>query len=307
MTTKQTKSRADIYARITDRIVAALEQGVRPWVQPWSANTSGRITRPLRHNGMPYQGINIVLLWSEAVARGFASPIWMTFKQALELGGNVRKGETGTTVVYANRVTRTETDEHGDEVERAIPFLRSYVVFCVDQIENLPDQFYARPAAPVAPAQRIAHADAFFANTGATIRHGGDKAFFAPSLDLIQMPAFEAFRDPESYYATLAHETVHWAGAETRLNRDLSRYHSDRSERAREELVADLGACFLSADLGIVPELEPRADHASYLASWLEVLANDKRFIFSAAAHAQRACAYLHGLQPQSDSAAEAA
>ena len=119
--------------------------------------------------------------------------------------------------------------------------------------------------------------------------------------------AGESFRDPESYYATLAHETVHWAGAEHRLNRDLSRYHSDRSERAREELIADLGACFVSADLGIVPELEPRADHASYLASWLAVLANDRRFIFSAAAHAQRACAYLHGLQPQAETVPEAA
>lgn len=308
MTGKETKSRADIYARITDRIVADLERGVRPWIQPWNAaNGAGRITRPLRHNGLPYQGINVVLLWSEAVARGFASPIWMTFKQALELGGNVRKGETATTVVYANRFTRTETDEHGDEVERAIPFLRAYSVFCVDQIDGLPDHFYARPTPPAAPAQRIAHADAFFANTGAVIRHGGDKAFFAPSLDVIQMPAFESFRDPESYYATLAHETVHWAGAEHRLNRDLSRYHSDRSERAREELIADLGACFVSADLGIVPELEPRADHASYLASWLSVLANDKRFIFSAAAHAQRACAYLHGLQPQAEAVPEAA
>lgn len=308
MTGKETKSRVDVHARITDRIVVDLERGVRPWIQPWSAaNGAGRITRPLRHNGLPYQGINVVLLWSEAVARGFASPIWMTFKQALELGGNVRKGETGTTVVYANRFTRTETDEHGDEVERAIPFLRAYAVFCVDQIEGLPEHFYARPAAPAAPAHRIAHADAFFANTGAVIRHGGDKAFFAPSLDLIQMPPFDSFRDPESYYATLAHETVHWAGAEHRLNRDLSRYHSDRSERAREELIADLGACFVSADLGIVPELEPRADHASYLASWLAVLANDKRFIFSAAAHAQRACAYLHGLQPQAETVPEAA
>lgn len=141
--------------------------------------------------------------------------------------------------------------------------------------------------------------DAFFANTGATIRHGGDKAFFAPLLDLIQMPPFETFRDAESYAATLAHECVHWTAPAHRVNRDLSRYAKDRSERAREELVAELGACFLSADLGIVPELEPRADHASYLASWLEVLANDKRFIFSAAAHAQRAVAYLHDLQPK--------
>jgi antirestriction protein ArdC len=308
MSRKEENPRANIYARITDRIVADLERGVRPWVKPWNAaNAAGRITRPLRHNGMPYQGINVVLLWSEAVARGFTSPIWMTFKQSLELGGHVRKGESGTMVVFANKVTKTESDEHGDEVERAIPFLRAYTVFCVDQIENLPDHYYGRPAPTIAPAQRLAHADVFFANTGATIRHGGDKAFFAPSLDLIQMPPFESFRDAESYTATLAHECVHWTAPAHRANRDLSRYAKDRSERAREELVAELGACFLSADLGIVPEFEPRADHASYLASWLDVLSNDKRFIFSAAAHAQRAVTYLHELQPKPAEIGEAA
>jgi antirestriction protein ArdC len=298
MSRKEEKPRVDIYARITDRIVADLERGVRPWVRPWNAaNAAGPITRPLRHNGMPYQGINVVLLWSEAVARGFTSPTWMTFKQSLELGGHIRKGESGTMVVYANKITKTETDDNGDDVERTVPFLRAYTVFCVDQIDGLLDQHYKSAAPSTPPAQRIAHA--FFANTGATIRHGGDKAFFAPSLDVIQMPPFESFRDAESYAATLAHECVHWTAPSHRVNRDLSRYSKDRSERAREELVAELGACFLSADLGIVPELEPRGDHASYLASWLDVLSNDKRFIFSAAAHAQRAVTYLHDLQPK--------
>ncbi|MDQ0333547.1 antirestriction protein ArdC [Mesorhizobium sp. YL-MeA3-2017] len=310
MSSREEKPRAGVYARITDRIVADLERGVRPWVRPWSAaNAAGRITRPLRHNGMPYQGINVVLLWSETVARGFASSTWMTFKQSLELGGHIRKGESGTMVVYASKVSKTETDDNGDDVERTVPFLRAYTVFCVDQIDGLPEQYYkpATSALSTPPAQRIARADAFFANTGATIRHGGDKAYFAPSLDLIQMPPFESFRDAESYTATLAHECVHWTAPAHRVNRDLSRYSRDRSERAREELVAELGACFLSADLGIVPELEPRADHASYLASWLEVLSNDKRFIFSAAAHAQRAVTYLHGLQPKAADVDQAA
>lgn len=308
MSRMEEKPRADVYARITDRIVADLERGVRPWVRPWStANAAGRITRPLRHNGMPYQGINVVLLWSEAVARGFVSTTWMTFKQSLELGGHIRKGESGTMVVYANKVTKMETDDNGDDVERTVPFLRAYTVFCVDQIDDLPEQYYKAAVPSTPPTQRIAHADAFFANTAATIRHGGDRAYFAPSLDLIQMPPFESFRDAESYTATLAHECVHWTAPAHRVNRDLSRYAKDRSERAREELVAELGACFLSADLGIVPELEPRADHASYLASWLEVLSNDKRFIFSAAAHAQRAVTYLHGLQPKAAEVNEAA
>lgn len=297
---KSGETRIDIYAKITDRIVAALEVGVRPWVQPWNAgNLEGRITRPLRHNGEPYSGINVLLLWSETVSRGFRSPTWMTFRQAAELGAHVRKGETGSTVVYANRVKKTETAENGDEVERDIPFLKAYTVFNVEQIDGLPET-HAVPSEDntLRPVDRIAHADAFFAATGAVIRHGGDKAFYAPAADYIQMPPIETFRDVESYYATLAHEEIHWVGAPHRLNRDLSRYAKDRSERAREELIAELGAVFLCADLGIVPEMEPRPDHASYIASWLEVLKNEKRFIFAAAAHAQRAVAYLHDLQP---------
>ncbi len=293
-------TRVDIYAGITDCIIAALEKGVRPWVQPWTAgHVQGRITRPLRHNGEPYSGINVLLLWSEAVSRGFSSPTWMTFRQATELGGHVRKGETGSTVVYANRLRKMETAENGDEVERDIPYLKAYAVFNIEQIDDLPDEFRPSPVEDAgANLERIAAADAFFSATGALIRHGGAKAFYSPDSDAIQMPPIESFRDAASYYATLAHESVHWTGAGHRLDRDLSRYNKDRSERAREELVAEIGAVFLSADLGIVPEMEPRPDHASYIASWLTVLKNERRFIFSAAAHAQRAVSYLHDLQP---------
>jgi len=235
------------------------------------------------------------------VSRGFAATTWMTFRQALELGGNVRKGETGSMVVYANRITKTKTDANGEDVEHEIPFLKAYTVFNLEQIDGLPAGFGATPEAPnFEPVERLEHADAFFRATGATIRHGGASAFYAPGLDVIQMPPIEAFRDVESYYATLAHEEIHWTAPSHRLNRDLSRYSKDHSERAREELIAELGAAFLAADLGIVPELEPRADHASYLASWLEVLRGDKRFIVQAAAQAQMAVAYLHALQPSS-------
>ncbi|RWG07823.1 zincin-like metallopeptidase domain-containing protein [Mesorhizobium sp.] len=300
MSRKEKAPRIDIYARITDRIVAELEKGVRPWMQPWhSSNAIGRVTRPLRHNGLPYNGMNVLLLWSDAVARGFSSPMWMTFKQAFELGGAVRKGETGSMVVFASRFTRTETDASGEEFDREIPFLKAYSVFNVAQIDGLPDHFYGQQAELVRdPIARIAHADQFFANTCAVIRHGGDRAYFAPATDHIQMPPFQTFRDAASYVATLSHEATHWTSAPHRANRDLSRYAKDRSERAREELIAELGSCFLCADLGIVPELEPRPDHASYLDSWLKVLAEDRRAIFSAAAHAQRAVAFLHGLQP---------
>ncbi|MBZ9660851.1 ssDNA-binding domain-containing protein [Mesorhizobium sp. ESP-6-4] len=309
MTRKENADGIDIYARITGRIVAELEKGIRPWMQPWqSSNASGRVTRPLRHNGLPYNGMNVLLLWSEAVARGFSSPMWMTFKQALELGGGVRKGETGSVVVFASRFTRTETDTQGEEIDREIPFLKAYSAFNIAQIDGLPDQFYRPQAEPLRdPIARIEHADRFFANTGAVIRHGGDRAYFAPVTDHIQMPPFQTFRDAASYVATLSHEATHWTSAPHRVNRDLSRYAKDRSERAREELIAELGSCFLCADLGIAPELDPRPDHASYLGSWLKCLADDKRAIFSAAAHAQRAVAFLHGLQPEAAEEGEAA
>ncbi len=308
MSRSEEKQRADIYAKITDRIVADLENGVRPWMQPWCCgNGSAEVTRPLRHNGLPYSGMNVLLLWSEAAARGFSSPVWMTFKQALELGGAVRKGETGSTVVFASRLKKTETDASGDAVDREIPFLKSYTVFNAEQIDGLPDHHRGQAEPLSDPIERIDHADRFFAQTGAVIRHGGDRAYYSPATDHIQMPPFATFRDGGSYVATLSHEATHWTAAAHRVNRDLSRYGKDRSEQAREELVAELGSCFLCADLGIAPELEPRPDYASYLASWLEVLSNDKRFIFSAAAHAQRAVAYLHGLQTQIGSIAEAA
>ncbi|WP_108461621.1 ArdC family protein [Devosia naphthalenivorans] len=305
---EQSETRVDIYARITERIVAQLEQGVCPWVQPWSAgNAAGRITRPLRHNGEPYSGMNVLLLWSEAMARGYAASMWMTFKQASDLGAHVRKGETSATVIYASRFTKTETDARGDEMERDIPFLRAYGVFNVEQIEGLPEHYYHRPAPVSDPVKRIENADTFFANAGADLRHGGAQAYYVPSSDHIQMPPFETFRDAASYVAVLSHEHIHWTAKPNRVGRDLSRYAKDRSERAREELVAEIGSALLCADLGIVPELEPRPDHAAYLASWLTVLADDKRAIFQAAAHAQRAVNYLHALQPATSKEHEAA
>lgn len=282
-------ARPDLYARITQQIIVQLEAGVRPWTQPWTG--SAPVSRPLRHDGTPYTGINVLLLWSEALGRGYGSATWMTFRQALSLGAHVRKGEKGSTVVYANALTRTETDDAGEETERRIPFLKAYTVFNVEQIETLPDRYRPVPAEPVNPDVRLAAVDRFFAATGADIRHGGNAACYVPASDHVQMPPFETFCDVEGYYATLGHECVHWTGHASRLARDFSR---STQAYAREELVAELGAAFLCADLGL--ELEPREDHAAYLSHWLEVLREDKRFLFSAAAHAQRATAFLHGL-----------
>jgi antirestriction protein ArdC len=291
-------NRPDVYSRITDKIIADLEQGTRTWMRPWNAeHTAGRITRPLRHNGIPYKGINVVMLWSASVMKGFACPLWLTFKQTQELGGNVRKGEHGELVVYADRITRTETDAKGEEVERAIPFLKGYTVFNAEQCDGLPAHYYAKAEPPaLSPLQRIEAADRFFTATGADIRHGGTRAFYAPGPDYVQMPPFETFRDAESHAATLAHELTHWTKHDKRLAREFGRVKWGDEGYAKEELVAELGAAFLCADLGITPEV--REDHAAYIASWLQVLKNDKRFVFSAASHAQRAADYLHSLQP---------
>jgi antirestriction protein ArdC len=203
--------REDVYQRVTDKIVASLETGVRPWMKPWNGeHAAGRVSRPLRGNGVPYRGINVVMLWGAATEKGYSAPIWLTFKQAQALGGMVRKGEQGSLVVFASTYTRTEaSDVTGEESERDVPFLKGYTVFNAEQIDNLPAQYLA-PAAPrLDPVQRIERAEAFFAATGACVRHGGNQAYYRISADHVQMPFFETFRDAESYYATLAHELTH--------------------------------------------------------------------------------------------------
>jgi antirestriction protein ArdC len=289
----------DVYSRITGKIIADLEQGIRPWHRPWNADhAAGRITRPLRHNGIPYKGINVVMLWSAAVTKGYACPLWLTFKQALELGGHVRKGETGELVVYANSITRTETDSKGEETEREIPYMKGYTVFNAEQCDGLPAHYTAKAEPPaLTPMQRIDAADRFFSATGIEIRHGGTRAYYAEGPDYVQMPPFETFRDAESHAAVLAHELTHATKHSKRLARDLGRKRFGDEGSAREELVAELGSAFLCADLNLTPEV--REDHAAYIATWITVLKGDTRAIFSAAAHAQRAADYLHSLQPQ--------
>lgn len=294
----------DIYQKVTDKIIADLEQGELTWMKPWSAgNMDGRIMRPLRHNGQPYSGINILMLWSASLEGCFGSPYWMTFKQAKSLGAHVRKGERGNPVVYANTITKIEEQDDGSEEERAIPFMKAYTVFNVEQIDGLPEHYYVKPEPVIDPAQRIDHAERFFAATGADIRHGGNQAYYSGGSDHVQMPVFECFQSPEAYYATLAHELTHWTKHKSRLDREFGRKRWGDEAYAREELVAELGAAFLCADLSLSPE--PRDEHAAYIQSWLKVLKEDKRAIFSAAAHAQRAADYLHGLQnPQQEEAA---
>jgi antirestriction protein ArdC len=288
-------TRTDVYTRVTVRIVADLEQGVRPWSRPWNADhAAGRITLPRRHSGEPYRGINILLLWSETMDKGFAQSTWMTYRQASELKAHVRKGEHGSLVVYADRVTKTEQVD-GADVEREIPFLKAYTVFNVEQIEGLPERYFSPQPQPLEPMALHERAEAFFAATGATIRHAGNMAYYSPLQDVVVLPTPESFRDGESYAATKAHELTHWTAHSSRLDRILGKRFGDDAYAA-EEIVAELGASYLAATLGISGE--PREDHASYIEHWLRMLKADKRAIFTAATHAQKAVDYLHGLQP---------
>lgn len=288
--------RENVYTRVTQTIIAQLENGVRPWHKPWNAaHAAGCITRPLRHNGKPYSGINILMLWAAAEEQGFECPIWLTFQQAKELGGNVKKGQHGSPVVYANTFKKTETNDAGDEIEQEIPFLKQYTVFNALQCEGLPAHFYAVAQAPNADIERIPHAERFVANTKAELRTGGNRAYYSQSTDHIQMPPLMSFETAESYVSTLVHELTHWTKHSVRLDRDLGRKRFGDEGYAMEELVAELGASFLCADLGITPEVMP--EHASYLDSWLKVLKADKRAIFTAASLASKAAEYLHMMQ----------
>lgn len=294
--TKQTALKVDVFQRVTDSIIAQLEKGVRPWQRPWAVKgTRGGGMLPLNAvSGRPYRGINVFLLWSDAITKGYASPYWLTYKQALGLGGNVKKGEKGSFIVYANRVEKPSKSDPSET--DSVFFWKGFTVFNAEQCEGLPEKFY--PAQPdenpdeteARKIARIGHADSYFAKVGATLKHGGGRAFYSPSGDFIQMPEIDAFKDAESYYATLGHEHVHWTGAKARLDRDFSGRFGDEAYAA-EELVAELGSAFLCAQLGLT--LEPREDHAAYLASWLKVLKGDKRFIVQAASKAQKAVDYL--------------
>jgi antirestriction protein ArdC len=209
----------------------------------------------------------------------------------------VRQGESGSLVVYANTLSRTVEDETaGKDVERQIAFMKAYTVFNAQQVDGLPAHFYAMHQPTLDPVARITKAEAFFAATGAEINEGGNRACYNVATDRVQMPPFVSFAEPEAFYATLAHEICHWTRHPDRLDRDFGRKHWGDEGYAMEELVAEMGAAFVCADLDLSPE--PRNEHAAYLDHWLKVLKSDKRAIFSAAAHAQRAADYLHRLQP---------
>jgi antirestriction protein ArdC len=284
--------RPSLYQEVTDRIIRQLEQGRVPWVQPWGSAKAGLGLPKNAATGRAYSGINILILWGVVCEEGFPTQHWLTFRQALTLGGHVMKGERGTTVCYADRFTpRAEIERVAREGGEAdtVPFLKRFTVFNASQCEGLPEHVLG--TAPVAPEREtIPHAEAAIAATGADFRIGGDKAFYVPAEDYIRVPPQPAFFHQIDYYRTCLHELGHWTGHAKRLNRDLSGGMGSRAY-AREELVAEMASAFLCADLGIVPTVR----HADYLGTWLEVLREDARAIFRAASQAGKAADFVLG------------
>ncbi|KAA8386067.1 DUF1738 domain-containing protein [Acetobacter sp. DmW_136] len=273
--------RVDLYQDVTNRIVEQLENGVAPWVQPWS-NTASGPSLPLNvTTGRRYSGINVLLLWGTVQMRGFTSQRWLTFNQARKVGGNVRKGEKGTTVFYADRFVPGGQDAGEDA--RAIPFLKRFTVFNIDQCENLPEEM-AGSVAPLPERVIVPHAEALLQATGADIRIGGDKAFYAPDPDYIHLPPQNAYYEQINWYRTAFHETAHWSGHKNRLDRDLSGRFGSHKYMA-EEIVAELTAAFVLAELNITPTVR----HADYIGSWIAMLKDEKRAVFAAARLASQA------------------
>jgi len=289
--------KADIYQTVTDSIIGMLEAGVKPWAPGHNAKACGLPVIPTRANGEAYRGINVALLWGAAEMKGYRHHTWMTFNQAKELGGCVRKGERATPIVYWGTFKAQADDADEGDDGKARLFAKGYSVFNIEQIDGLPERFF-EPATVEPSETRIAKADAWAVATGADIRHGGSQAFYSPKGDFVQVPPFAAYGEPERYYSTLCHELTHWSGAKARLDRQFGKRFGDKAY-AFEELVAELGAAFSCARLGI--ENETREDHASYLASWLKVLRQDKRAIFTAASKAQAACDYLFDLADKAE------
>jgi antirestriction protein ArdC len=299
------RSRTSLYQEITDKIIADLEAGSVPWVQPWGTSAA-RAALGMPENAATqrrYSGINVLILWAAAMDRGFSAQSWLTFRQALGLGGNVRKGERGTTVVYADRLPdeeRQRAERDGDE-PNAIPFLKRFTVFNTDQCENLPEGLVTAPV-PVPEGLILPRAEALIDATGADFRIGGERAFYNPNYDFIQVPRPDAYFEPINWHRTAIHELGHWVGHASRLGRNLSGGFGS-AFYAKEELIAEMTSAFVCASLGIVPTVR----HADYIGSWLEVLRDDDRAIVRAASAASKAADYLLAFRPDSNKPLEVA
>src|SRR5712691_4232780 len=279
----------DVYARVTDQIVTAIELGAGTWRMPW--HTSGRFAfSPINVTSKkPYRGINTLCLWAAAQAKGYERGEWGTYQQWQGRGAQVRKGEKATLVVFWKFANNAAETEDGDDTPKSgsrLLFTRGYSVFNAAQVDGYTPKLDAET--PI--EQRIESAEQFFQRINARVVHQGNRAFFSPADDTITLPPFAAFFTPTDYYSTRAHETGHWTAKADRCNRELGKRFGDNAYSI-EELVAELTAAFTLAHLGL--SSEPRPDHAQYIQSWLRVLKADKRAIFTAASKAQQAADFM--------------
>ena len=301
--------RASIYDEVTARIIGELEGGRVPWVQPWASDANsfcGTVVAMPRNavTARAYSGVNILLLWFAGIEGGHAAQHWLTFRQALAAGGSVRKGERGTTIVYADSFTpQTERvrAEAAGETPGVIPFLKRFTVFNVAQCEGLPEGIAPAPL-PLPEREIVPLGESLIAASGVDFRIGGGEAIYSPAHDFVQVPPQAAFFDQINWYRTALHELTHATSHPTRLDRKLTT-DSGSKDYGREELVAELGSAFLCASLGIVPTVR----HADYIGGWLAILREDNRAIFRAASAASKAADWLLARLAEADAARRAA
>ncbi|MBN8552159.1 MAG: DUF1738 domain-containing protein [Caulobacterales bacterium] len=300
MTTSSTK-RFDVHEAITTQIIQAIEAGTGPLQMPWH-RSGGAIYRPTNiASGNAYRGVNVIALWAAAHSRGFEHGVWGTYRQWQAKGGQVRRGEKSSLVVFYKTLDADDDHHHqqqDDEQQHRRFVAKASYVFNVDQVDNV-DTDVDAPKPDIDPVVRDQSAEAFLTATRAVIREGGDRAFYHPSDDTITMPdrwrftGTETITPTEAWYATAFHELVHWSGAQKRLDRQFGERFGDDAY-AVEEMVAEIGAAFLCGDLGITAE--PRPDHAAYVDHWLRIMKGDRKAVFAAASAASKAADYLAGL-----------
>lgn len=290
----------DVAAEITAKILAQLDAGVMSWRKSWDGARTG-LALPRRHTGECYRGVNVIMLWSAAVAAGYASPYWMTLKQASQFGASIRKGERGEIVVYYGRASKTRLDDKGDPIEDGFRFLKYFIAFNADQVAGLPERFHPAPVS--ASLMPLAAHEAWFARLDIKRIRTHDIACYIPSKDVIGMPPIGAFDTAEDYAATLNHESVHATMAPQRVGRDMGKRFSSHAIAA-EELVAEIGASILGAHLHLPPH--HLQDHASYIGHWMALLSDHKRAFLAAAAQAQIAVDWLLAKSPPPQAASVA-
>lgn len=279
----------DTYQDVTDRIIKAIEAGTPPWVRPWKCLGQSASVPINGRSRKPYRGVNVWLLTLEAMGYGYTDGRWFTFKQALDAGGHVRKGERGTWIIFWKQTERTLRNvETGEDEKRKGMLLRSYCVFNAQQCDGI--EPIVAPQAPSAPGDDVRRVAGIFEQHGVNVKHGGDQAAFSPMLDFIMLPKVEQFEAEHHYCSTALHELTHWTGHHSRLNRDLSGRFGGEAYAA-EELVAEIGSAFMCARLGIDGSMR----HPEYVKHWLGVLKADNKAIFKASTLAQNASDYILG------------